>query len=166
MNRIWIALLVGCFLVGASVSSNAQDKAGKKNVTTQMVAQFMKQLEKAELTAEQTTKVKELFTKAAEEVGSKRTAGGIPAETLKKKAEASKAAKEAGKKGKEMQEAVDASLGLNADQLKLFKETETILTKAKIEIGKLLTPEQIAKLPEQAQGAFKAKEGGKKAKAK
>ncbi len=76
MNKIWIALIAGCFLVGASVSSNAQDKAGKKNVATQMVAQFMKQLEKAELSAEQTAKIKELFTKAAEEVGAKRTAGG------------------------------------------------------------------------------------------
>jgi hypothetical protein len=166
MKQFMVAVLFGCLLFGVSVSSNAQEKGGKKNAATQMVTQFLKQLEKAELTAEQTTKAKELFTKAAEEVSSKRTAGGIPAEVLKKRADASKAAKEAGKKGKEMQDAVDASLGLNADQLKLFKETETILTKAKIEIGKLLSPEQIAKLPAQAQGAFKAKEGGKKAKAK
>jgi Spy/CpxP family protein refolding chaperone len=165
MKKFVVAMLALCTLVGVSSNSSAEDKVDRKNPVSLMVAQFMKQMEKAELTAEQTAKVKELFTKAADEVNTKRTAGGIPTDVLKKRNDATKAAKEAGKKGKEIQEAVDAGLGLPPDQLKLFKETETILTKAKIEIGKLLSPEQIAKLPEQAQNALKAKEGGKKAKA-
>ncbi len=166
MKKLIVAILVFSMLTGASATSFAQDKAVKKNPATLIVTQFLKQIEKAELTADQTAKAKELLTKAAEEASTKRMAGGITADILKKRTEALKSAKEAGKKGKEMQEAVEASLGLTEVQLKLYKETEAILTKAKMEIGKLLTPDQIAKLPEQAQAAFKAKEGGKKAKAK
>ena len=166
MKKYMVAILALSVIVGISGNLLAQDKDAKKNPVTLIVTQFLKQIEKAELTADQTTKAKELMTKAAEDVSAKRTAGGISADILKKRTDAFKSAKESGKKGKEMQAAVEASLGLTEEQLKVYKETETILTKAKLEIGKLLSPEQIAKLPEQAQAAFKAKEGGKKAKAK
>jgi hypothetical protein len=77
---------------------------------------------------------------------------------------ATKAAKEEGKKQREIQAAAEAAMGLTAEQLVVFKETEELLGKVRVEIGKMMTPEQMAKLPEQAQNSFKEKTGkGKKA---
>jgi len=163
-NSIVSTLVLTAILVG-SVSLNAQEKGGKKDPAANLVAQFIKQLEKAELTADQTTKIKEIYTKAATEVSAKRTAGGITNDMLKKRLEAGKAAREAGKKGKEMIEAVTAAMGMTPEQAKLFEETEVPLAKARIEIGKLLKPEQLAKLPETAQASMKEKAAGKGKKA-
>ncbi len=145
---------------------NAQEKGGKRNPSTALVTQLMKNLEKAELTADQTTKIKEMFGKVATEVAAKRAAGGLTADVLKKRLEAGKAAKEAGKKGKDLQAAISGAVALTPEQAKALEETEAMLSKARVEIGKLLTPEQLAKLPEQARNSFKEKAAGKKGKKK
>jgi hypothetical protein len=158
--------MVGLLMLSVSSFSFSQEKGGKKGgLEAQAVAQLMKSLEKAELTEEQSTKIKEMYLKVATEVVAKRKDAGITAEMMKKRQEASKAAREAGKKGKEMAEATLTAMGLTDDQKKVFSETEEALNKAKIEVGKLLSAEQMAKLPEQAQNSLKAKEG-KKGKAK
>ena len=162
MKKSILSLLAVAAILVCSVTLNAQEKGGKKDPAKAMVTQFMKQLEKAELKEEATTKIKDMFEKVAKEVAAKRTQSGITADVLKKRTEASKAAKEAGKKGKEMQAAAEAAMGLTADQTKVFKETEDMLGKVRVEIGKLLTAEQLAKLPEQAQNAFKEKSGKRK----
>jgi Spy/CpxP family protein refolding chaperone len=41
-------------------------------------------------------------------------------------------------------------------------ETDELLAKARVEVGKLLTPEQMKKLPEPFQTNLKEKEGKKK----
>ncbi len=164
-NCIWSLLLL--FAISAApLSVNAQEKGRKRDPAAALVTQLLKSLEKAELTADQTTKIKEAYAKVAADVTAKRTAGGITTETMKKRTEAFKAAKDAGKKGKEQQEMVNAAMGLTPDQTKLFAETEASLAKARVEIGKMLTPEQIAKLPEQSQNSLKEKATGKKGKKK
>jgi hypothetical protein len=155
-NSILSLLAVGAILVH-SVSVNAQEKGDKKDPAKNIVTQFLKQLEKAELKEDETNKIKEMFQKVAKEVAGKRSEAGITPELMKKRAEAQKATKEAGKKGKEAQEAVESAMGMNADQFKVFKETEEMLAKVKVEIGKTLTAEQIAKLPEPAQNSLKEK---------
>jgi septation ring formation regulator EzrA len=164
MKKLLIALTALAALFFVSGVSLAQDKNGKGSQPAQMTKAFMKQLEKAELSSEQSDKIKELFTKAAKEVSTKRTEGGITAEILKKRMEAMKAAREAGKKGKEVQAAVEAAVTLTDAQKKLLTETDELLSKARIEVGKLLKPEQIAKLPDQFQASLKEKESGKKKK--
>jgi hypothetical protein len=141
-----------------TISVSAQEKAAKKSPATTIVTQFLKNLEKAELSAEQLAKAKELFTKAATEVAAKRTEAGITAEILKKRNDAGKAAKEAGKKGKELQAAIDSGSEMTESQKKLFVETEAILSKARIEVGKLLSAEQLAKLPALVQTTLKPRE--------
>jgi hypothetical protein len=80
------------------------------------------------------------------------------------KDQSKKTAKEEGKKQKEAQAAAEVAMGLTAEQTTVYKETEAMLAKVRVEIGKMMTPEQMAKLPEQAQAAFKEKTGkGKKA---
>ena len=139
-------------------------KKGNASPEQQMIDQFMKQLEKAELTEEQSTKIKELWTKVAKEVTKTRTEGGITAEMMKKRAEATKEAREAGKKQKEVQEAVDKAMALSDEQKKMMLETEAQLSKVRLEIGKLLQPEQIEKLPPQLKENLMEKEGKKKKK--
>ena len=164
MKKSILTLLAVVALLVQSVSLNAQEKGDKKDPAKNMVTQFMKQLEKAELKEEETNKIKEMFQKVAKDVAAKRTEAGITAEILKKRADAQKSAKEEGKKGKDMQEAVEKAMGMTADQTKVFRETEEMLAKVKVEIGKTMTTEQIAKLPEQAQNAFKEKVGKGKGK--
>ncbi len=162
MKKSFLSLLAIAALLIHSVSLNAQGKGDKKDPAKAMVTHFMKQLEKAELKDEETTKIKEMFSKVATDVAAKRKASGITADILKKRTDASKAAKEEGKKGKEIQAAAEAAMGLTADQTKVFNETEGLLGKVRVEIGKLLTPEQLGKLPPQAQNAFKEKTGKRK----
>ena len=166
MKKSILCLLAVVAMLVHSVSLNAQEKGDKKDPAKNMVTQFMKQLEKAELKEDETNKIKEMFQKVAKDVAGKRSEVGITPEMMKKRADAQKSAKDDGKKGKEMQQAVEAAMGMNADQTKVFKETEEMLAKVKVEIGKTMTAEQIAKLPEQSQSAFKEKAGkgkGKKA---
>ena len=165
MKKSIFSLLVAGAILANSVSLNAQEKGDKKDPAKAMVTQFMKQLEKAELKDDESTKIKDMFQKVAKEVAAKREASGITADVLKKRTEASKKAKEDGKKGKETQALVEAAMGLNADQAKVFAETEEMLAKVRVEIGKVMTAEQLAKLPEHAQNSFKEKTGkGKKSK--
>ena len=166
MKKSILSLLVAGAMLVNSLSLNAQEKGDKKDPAKAMVTQFMKQLEKAELKDDESTKIKDMFQKVAKEVAAKREAGGITADILKKRVEATKKAKEDGKKGKESQALVEAAMGLNADQLKVFKESEEMLAKVRVEIGKMLTAEQLAKLPEQAQNSFKENTGKGKGKGK
>lgn len=144
-------------LAFSPVASFAQEKGKKAGPAQQMVNQFMKQLEKAELTAEQSTKIKELMMKTAKDVVKMRTDAEITPEMMKKRAEASKAARDAGKKPKEVQEAVKAAVPFTEAQFKVITEGEAAVAKTKIEIGKLLKPEQIEKLPPMVQGSLKEK---------
>ena len=164
MKKSVVSLLVAAAILFQSGSLTAQEKGGKKAPSAAMVTQFMKQLEKAELPEEMSAKVKETFAKVATEVNTKRTESGITGDMLKKRGDAMKTAKEEGMKQKEAQAAADAAMGLTAEQTTVFKETEAMLAKVRVEIGKMMTPEQMAKLPEQSQSAFKEKTGkGKKA---
>ncbi len=162
MKKSILSVLVALSILFCSVSLNAQEKGGKKDAAKNMVAQLIKQLEKAELKEDEKEKIKELYSKVAKEVASKREESGITAEILKKRVDATKKNREDGTKGKEAQKAVESAMGLNADQSKVFKETEEMLGKVRIEIGKLMTAEQLAKLPAQAQNSFKEKTGKRK----
>ena len=164
MKKSVVSLLVAAAILFQSGSLTAQEKGGKKDPSAAMVTQFMKQLEKAELPEEMSSKVKETFTKVATEVKTKRMESGITGDMIKKRDDAMKTAKEEGKNQKEAQAVADAAMGLTAEQTTVYKETVAMLAKVRVEIGKMMTPEQMAKLPEQAQAAFKEKTGkGKKA---
>jgi hypothetical protein len=81
----------------------------------------------------------------------KRKAVNLTPQMLKDRAEASKKAREDGKKPKEVREIALAAMKANEEQKKVLVETEEMLTKTRIEIGKLLTEEQMGKLPKQFQ---------------
>ena len=131
-------LSVLCLFVLTPISVSAQDNPGKKkgpnpaNQAKQMVAQFMKQLEKAELTETQTTKITELMTKVAEKVAKQRLEADLTPEIMKKRTEAGKAAREAGKKPREVKAEIDAAVTLTAKQKETLETTEADLAKVKV----------------------------------
>jgi len=138
--------------LGSSVSAqDAAKKAGRGDPETAMVNQFLKQLEPAGLSQETTTKIKENFTKTVKEVMDKRKAVNLTPQMLKDRTEAGKKAREDGKKPKEVREIALAAMKANEEQKKVLAETEEMLTKTRVEIGKMLTEEQMGKLPKQFQ---------------
>lgn len=152
-------LLACCLLVsltGANaIAQETAKKSSKGDQETAMVNQFVKQLEPAELSSETTEKIKELFGKTAKEVVAKRKEAMLTPKMLMSRTEASKKARDEGKKPKEVRE-----IGLNAmnateEQKKVLLETEEMLAKTRVEIGKLLSEEQKGKLPKQLQANLK-----------
>jgi hypothetical protein len=166
MQKLLVVALLLSVCAWFTPPASAQEKKAKGGAAGMMMSQLLKALEKAELTEEQTLKIKERYMKVATEVDKLRTDAGISPDIVKKRVEAAKAAKDSGKKAKEMQESLFEAMGLTDDQKKVFIESEEKINKAKMEIGKMLSEEQMAKLPAQVQAQFKVREGGKKAKAK
>ncbi len=171
--KTWLRFLSLLMIASLSVSvavadEKTQEKGkGKKQAPLSIVEQFLKALEPAELKDDQKEAIKSMMSEVQKDVVGKREAAGIKAEVLRKRAAARKEGTEAGKKGAELKKHVEDALGLSADQLKVLDETEKALTKAKLEAGKKLSADQIAKLPEQVRRSVQApagKEGGKKAK--
>jgi transposase-like protein len=67
---------------------------------------------------------------------------------MRDRQQARKKATDEGKKGKEIAAAVDTAVPLTEAQKKTLEETELQLSKARYEFSKLLSADQIAKLPE------------------
>lgn len=135
----------------ASATSEQKLTQEQEKTYKAMLKQNLKAFDDASLSQEQHTKAEEVLGKALKEVVIKRDAVKITQELQKKQAAAVKEARESGKKGKAQADTAFAAAGFNEEQIKVFKETQEIVTKAKKEIGKALKPEQIAKLPEQLQ---------------
>jgi hypothetical protein len=158
--------ILSCLLIGLlGANSFAQDtakKGAKVDQETAMVNQFVKQLEPAGLSSEITNKIKELFGKTAKEVVAKRKDAKITPQMLKDRTDAAKKARDEGKKASEARELGLSAMNATEDQKKILLETEEMLSKTKVEIGKLLTEEQKDKLPKPLQANLKEPASKKK----
>ncbi|MCA9125859.1 MAG: hypothetical protein KDB22_02195 [Planctomycetales bacterium] len=157
--------LACCFVAVLGSSLFAQGEAKKKkngDPAKRMVETLLKGLEPAELKPEQTKEIEEMYSKVAKEVVAKRAKAKLPGNIFKLRADAQKEAKEAGKKGKALQAAIDAKIGLTEEQSKCWAETTEMLAKTKLAIGKLLSEEQLAKVEKPLQTALTGKTGAKK----
>ncbi len=164
----FVAAVVTCTLMLAlAVPAQAQATAKKKekgDAQPQAISQLNKSLEKVELTAEQKASLKEIQAKhkgpLAELQKSRETLLG--ADVIKKMSEARKAATAEGKKGKDLQAAVNEAAGLTAEQTAKLDELQKKITAATTALKKdvlaILTAEQ-----KEASGITVAKGGkGKK----
>ncbi|WP_442509526.1 Spy/CpxP family protein refolding chaperone [Novipirellula sp. SH528] len=138
------------------------ERAGGKNAG---VAQLLKPFEAVDLTEEQTAKIKVLGKAMNEKSEAIREEAGITQELVKKRAEAMKAARESGKKGKELAAEVDAKAGLSEAQVNAMKKVTELRHKFMQDAVALLTPEQKENLPARVKGAGK-EEGKEKGKGK
>jgi predicted Zn-dependent protease len=134
-------------IVIASPLLAAEGKKGKKKEAKppQPGAQLLKSLEKAELTADQTAKIKELAAAYGEKIKAIEEKAGLTAEQKKARQEAQAKAKEEGKKGKEVTEAVMAAMKLSDAQKVAMKEVEELRAALRKEALALLSAEQKAK---------------------
>ncbi len=168
MNRAMACLSVLALSLVIVATGVAQDTPKKKkgaggkgaaaNPMVAQVNQVKKALEAVGLTDEQQSKVKELAATLQEQSKTLKEEGLTP-ELMKKHADAVKAAKDAGKKGKDIQAA--AKEGMSEGEVAVLKKLEEATTKFRQGVMALLTDEQKALLPEQAQKTWAAASKGK-----
>ncbi|MDP6444201.1 MAG: hypothetical protein QGG36_30680 [Pirellulaceae bacterium] len=158
-----LAVLALIVVIAAPVSA-ADDKKKKKRSRNTAAAQIKKRLAKAELTEEQQKKVDEIVAKHSPKLqeANKVVADLIGPDARKKRAAAQKSAREAGKKGKELQAAVLAALGLDDEKLAAYKKAQAAAGQLRAtlnkEVNAVLTAEQREKI------GIKTRKGGDKKK--
>lgn len=166
--------LFGAAMIAALVAAPAfaQDDTAKKKKKGQagdqqnVVMQTIKQLEAAKLTDEQVAKIKELGKTANAKLKALRDEAGITTELLKKRADAQKSLKDSGKKGKELQAAINEAAGLTEAQSAAFAKVNEARTAFQKQVIALLTDEQKENLPQALKRAANAKAGKAKGKKK
>ena len=131
---------------------SAQDDAKKKKKRPSPVARLFQVPKDVELTDEQKTKVAALVKEYGPKLSElqKKQASILTDEQRQARAAAGKKAREDGKKGKELREAVDAAVTLTDEQKKqtqdVRKELGKLMREARGKFTDLLTDEQKAKL--------------------
>jgi Spy/CpxP family protein refolding chaperone len=157
------SLLVLALMVVVTVPALADDDAPKKKRKpkpaakaarggNRQVAAMMKKLKDVELTAEQKEKIKAIGEKFGPKLREtqaavREAAGGR--EFARKRAEATKKAREQGLKGKELQAAVLKELDLTPEAQEAMKKAQTAVREVNREfvaaVREVLTPEQLEK---------------------
>jgi len=161
-TRVFLSSMLLGLIVSCVSAQDAPQKGGKIDQETMMTNQFLKQFEPAGLSQETTAKIKDMFSKTAKDVVAKRKSANVTAQMLKSRTEAAKKARDEGKKPKEVRELGLAAMNATEEQKKVLTETEEMLAKTRVEIGKLLTDEQKEKLPKQLQMNLKEPASKKK----
>ena len=166
-NKIVCSVALAAMMIvpalAADEAKNAKRKGKGKEARQNFVTmQVLKTLKPAELTDEQTKKIREMGKVVSAKVLEMREAAGITPELNKKRAEAQKSMKESGKKGKELASAVNEAAGFTeaqSDAVKSMNETRMAFQKKVIA---MLSDEQKAKLPKRLTSEGRGK--GKKKK--
>lgn len=165
LSVVFLSAVVAFSCVADDAPKKKGNQGGKKNAEAPAFAQMMKTLEKVELSDEQKAQIKQLAGKLQEETKALREEG-LTMELTKKRAEVMKAAREAGKKGKELQAAGDE--GFSEEEKAVLAKAGAAQTKFRNAVFALLTDEQKEVLPAAAKRNLapqQAKGKGKKAKA-
>lgn len=154
-------LVIVCVLAMSGLAIGVQEKKDKKKAAPEPTAALMAKVAKLDLTAEQKTKLEALAAEHGPKLKEALAAVNkiLTKEQVAAKAQAMKAAKDAGKKGKEAADAVSEALKLTDDQKKTMADADKVLKDAQAgwnkAVAELLTAEQ----------KEKAGLGGKKKKA-
>lgn len=162
-----VAMLIALPLFAADDTAKKGKGKGKKGAQGQQAsAMMMKKLESLDLTAEQKEKLEAHASTLNTTMASLREEGLTPA-LAKQKADAMKKAREEGKKGKNVEADVLASLSLTDEQQAMLKKAAAAQTAFLKGVANTLTEEQMGQLPDAVkQQLTRAKgAGGKKAKA-
>lgn len=158
---VTMALILACVASVDAADKAAKKKKGKKQQTVQIQALNLPAT--IELTAEQKEKVAELRKQYSPQFAAlqKKNREILTPDQVKARRAAMKEAKDAGKKGKELRDAVSAALNLSDDQEKQMKEVTGETRKLNGEVrGKLetvLTADQLAKIKKPGKAGKKKK---------
>jgi len=140
-------------------ADEAKANGGKKRAA--VANPLIKAVEGLKLTAEQKPKVEEATKEFTETILGLRKEG-LTQELNKKKKDAAKAARESGKKGRELEAAVMSTIDATDEEKALLKKAEEADAKFQKSIAAVLTAEQIASLPPQMQQALGVKKTAEK----
>ncbi|HAH49149.1 hypothetical protein [Gimesia sp.] len=152
-----VALIMACVASVDAAEKGAKKKKGNKKQAN-VTIQALKLPETIELNAEQKEKVEALKKEYTPKFAAlqKKNREILTDDQVKARRLAMKEAKDAGKKGKELRDAVSAALNLTDDQEKQMKEVTGEIRKLNSEVtGKLegvLTADQFAKIKKPAKG--------------
>lgn len=161
-NVLMLALVMAIASPAFAAEEEAKKKKGQKKGQQRGAAAFAlpKDLGLTEEQEKKVAAVKKAMAEKAEEA-QKAIAKVLSPELLKKRAAAMKEAREAGKKRKELQEAVNTALNLSEEQQAALKKAEEAMQKVRMEFRKevmaFLTDEQKEKLTPKRQGKGKKK---------
>jgi|GEM_PF-2522135 len=165
MNRVsrWLLCVVAVMFVSPSFGEDepAKKKKGKDAERKTVSSQMISKLDGIEMTPEQKTKLEEIVTELNASMATLHESGLTP-ELAKQKSDAVKKAREAGKKGKNVDADVIAAMDLTDDQKTVLKKASQAQAKFQKGIAASLTDEQIAQLPEESQKQFKRLKAGNK----
>lgn len=170
MKSLLKSLIVVALVVAVAAPLAAQEakkekkKKPQQGKAVQAVAAMMKKLEAVDLTAEQKEKIKEIAAEYGPKIKDAQAAVAavVGPEHRKAMAEARKKAQEEGKKGKELQAAVNAAVKLDADKAAELEKAQAAAREANAAFAAavrgVLTDDQVAKagLPK-ARGKGKGK---------
>ncbi len=144
-----VMMLLALVAVMAAPLAAQEKKKGKKGRKNQerggVLTQLMKQVEKAEPTAEQKEKIKEITGKVEAELKELQAAVKLTPEQLKAQREARAKAEADGVKGKEMRDAVDAAMNLTEEQKAVRAKFQKQMAEVRQQIVGLLSAEQVEK---------------------
>jgi len=155
MKRITSQLLVILLLAAVAAPLAAQQQKKKKQPT--LAERTLKRFAKAELTEEQTAKIKELATAAEPKLTAAKKKAALTAEQRQAMTAARKKGTDDGAKGKALREAVQAAANLTDEQKAGLAEQRALTLKFnKATIG-LLSEEQRTKAGVKLPGAKKKK---------
>tara|TARA_R110002072_G_scaffold48705_4_gene133090 strand:+ start:14859 stop:15557 length:699 start_codon:yes stop_codon:yes gene_type:complete len=150
MKHLIALALIACLAASASADDKPEGKkkrAGNRDAGAWMAGNLGKTLEKVELTDEQKEKWNEAKKSFTAQVKDLREEGLTP-ELMKKRNDAQKEAREAGLKGKEL--AAKLNEGFSEEEQALFSKQQKAVRSLRASVAGMLTPEQMAALPEQA----------------
>lgn len=156
---VTMALILACVASVDAAEKGAKKKKGKKQQTVQI--QALKLPATIELSADQKEKVAALKKEYTPQFAAlqKKNREILTPDQIKARRTAMKEAKDAGKKGKELRDAVNSALNLSDEQSKQMKEVSGDIRKLNGEVrGKLesvLSADQLAKIKKPAKGGKK-----------
>lgn len=142
MNRAMKSCLMLCLAFAIVLPLTAQEKEKKKKKGKDRpspIQSIVYQTEKANLTAEQSAKIKDLAAEAQKKVDMAQEKLGDKQQQI---ASAKKKASTEGKKGKELRDAVKASVDLSEEEEAAMQALERTVTEFRQAVVGLLTPEQ------------------------
>jgi len=166
MLKVSKALVAFALILACAITVDAAEKGTKKKKGNKQPAVRIQALnlpETIELNAEQKEKIAALKKEYTPQFAAlqKKNREILTADQVKARREAMKAAKEAGKKGKELRQSINEALNLTDDQKKQMKEVGAEVQKLNGEVrgklSKVLTSEQLAKIKKPAKGGKKNK---------
>jgi hypothetical protein len=159
-----VLALSAVFVSGAFADDDGAKQDKKKKAAGQnrsASAQLIKQLDKAgvTLTEDQNAKVTALAATLKTDLAAAHKESGLTPEILKKRQEAGKAAREAGKKGKELQAAMDEAVTLTDEQKAALKSAASKQQQFRKEFLAVLTDAQKEQLPAQLAKQLQGRRG-------